>query len=61
MSIDTIIFEKYNAAVHLAELENADLKELIFANENSASEGNIYLGKIKSVSLLILTTGMMLF
>ncbi len=46
MSIDTIIFEKYNSAVRLAEIENSELKELIFANENNASEGNIYLGKI---------------
>ena len=46
MSIDTIIFEKNNSTVRLAELENSELKELIFANENNASEGNIYLGKI---------------
>ena len=46
MSIDTIIFEKNNAIIRMAELENFELKEVIFANENSASEGNIYLGRI---------------
>lgn len=46
MSIDTIVYEKHNSAATLALMENGDLLELIFANENAAAEGNIYLGKI---------------
>jgi len=46
MSIDTIIQDKKNASVTLALMENGSLRELIFANENAAAEGNIYLGKI---------------
>ena len=46
MSIDTIVYEKKNASFSLALLEDGGLKELAFGNENSAAEGNIYLGKI---------------
>lgn len=70
MSIDTIVYEKKNASFSLALLEDGGLKELAFGNENSAAEGNIYLGKItrkielahdKVGFLLILMTGVMLF
>ena len=44
MSIDTIVYEKKNASFSLALLEDGGLKELAFGNENSAAEGNIYLG-----------------
>ena len=46
MSIDTIVYEKKNASFSLALLEDGGLKELAFGNENSAAEGNVYLGKI---------------
>ena len=46
MSIDTIVYEKHNSAATLALMEDGNLLELIFANENAAAEGNIYLGKI---------------
>lgn len=46
MSIDTIIYEKKNSSVRLALMEQGNLRELEFANENTAAEGNIYLGKI---------------
>ncbi len=46
MSIDTIVYEKHNSAATLALLEDGNLLELIFANENAAAEGNIYLGRI---------------
>lgn len=46
MSIDTIVYEKHNSAATLALMEDGNLLELIFANENAAAEGNIYLGRI---------------
>ena len=46
MSVDTIVYEKHNSAATLALMNNGDLLELIFVNENAAAEGNVYLGKI---------------
>ena len=46
MSIDTIVYEKHNSAATLALMEDGNLLELIFVNENAAAEGNIYLGRI---------------
>ena len=49
MSIDTIVYEKHNSAATLALMEDGNLLELIFANENAAAEGNIYLGRITQI------------
>lgn len=46
MTIDTIVYEKKSSAVRLALLGDGVLQEVEFADENKASEGSIYLGKI---------------
>lgn len=44
--IDEIVVEEKNGIKKIAELENGDLKEIIFWDDNKINEGNIYLGKI---------------
>lgn len=46
MTIDTIVCESKSTKIGLALLGNGVLKELEFADESRAAEGNIYLGKI---------------
>lgn len=44
--IDTIAYEKKDSLVRLALMGEGKLKELEFFDENKASEGSIYLGRI---------------
>lgn len=46
MTIDTIVCEKKSSQIGLALIGNGKVKELEFADENRASEGSIYLGRI---------------
>ena len=41
MSIDTIVYEKHNSAATLALMEDGNLLELIFANENAADRKSV--------------------
>lgn len=44
--IDTIVCDKQSGQIGIALLGDGNVKEIEFANENSAMEGSIYLGKI---------------
>lgn len=49
---DTIIYEKSGKDACLAVLNNGDLREFEIFDENGATEGNVYLGRItKKISL----------
>ena len=44
--IDTIVYEKKASLLRVAQLEEGELKEVEFVDEQKASEGSVYLGKI---------------
>ena len=46
MKADTLVYEKQNNTVRLAVLENGRMVEFDTYDDNSATEGNVYLGKI---------------
>ena len=58
--INTMIIEQNNRHISLALLENSDLREVEFLEENRATEGSVYLAKItKKIDLANGKTGLL--
>lgn len=60
ITADTIVYEKSGEDACLALLDNGNLREFEVFNENGATEGNVYLGRIvKKINLSEDKTGFM--